>query len=174
MEQWPSDSSRYTPRKEARGLLSSSGKAHIFSESKPNLPGFKILTHGGSTGDLRDGNQVCSTHSPAFVSTDRSAHRRLPKTTALLTTGNLIRWVSDRPFVLLFRCHGTLIVPCEMIDHIMSTPGEFATYDLLQPDVVSSPILIPRLHLLRLLPPGRLFPCPRSPGQVGTTVKSEV
>ena len=92
----------------------------------------------------------------------------------LLTTGNLIRWVSDRPFVLLFRCHGTLIVPYEMIDHIMSTPGEFATYDLLQPDVVSSPILIPRLHLLRLLPPGRLFPCQRSPGQVGTTVKSEV
>ena len=93
---------------------------------------------------------------------------------ALLTSGNLIRWGSDRPFGFLFRCHGTLIVPYEMIDHIMSTPGEFATYDLLQPDVVSSPILIPRLHLLRLLPPGLLFPCPRSPGQVGTTVKSEV
>jgi hypothetical protein len=65
--------------------------------------------------------------------------------------------------------HETLIVTYEIIYHIMSTPGEFATYNLLQTDVVSSPILIPRLHLLRLLPPGRLFPCSRAPGQVGTT-----
>ena len=65
-------------------------------------------------------------------------------------------------------------MPYEMIDHIMSTPGEFATYDLLQPDVVSSPILIPRLHLLRLLPPGQLYSLPESTWALGTTVNSEV